>query len=51
MGDLIMVALMLAAFALAWALVKVCDHIIGTAELAVVDGGVDDDDDRTAVAA
>jgi hypothetical protein len=52
MGDVLMVALMLAAFALAWGLVKVCDRIIGATELAVVDGGVnDDDDERTEVAA
>ena len=51
MGDVLMVAFMLAAFALAWVLVKVCDRIIGTAELAVVDGGVDDDAEPNEVAA
>jgi hypothetical protein len=51
MGDVLMVTFMLAAFALAWVLVKVCDRIIGTAELAVVDGGVSDDDESEAVAA
>ncbi len=44
MGDVLMVAFMFAAFALAWLLVKVCDRIIGPAELTVVDGGFDEDE-------
>jgi hypothetical protein len=51
MGDVLMVAFVLAAFALAWVLVKVCDRIIGTAELTVVDGGIDDEHDAREVAA
>lgn len=43
MGDVLMVAFMFAAFALAWLLVKICDRIIGPAEVAVVDGGIDDE--------
>ena len=51
MGDVLMVAFMLAAFALAWLLVKVCDRIIGPAELTVVDGGLDANDEPESVAA
>ena len=51
MGDLIMVAFMLVAFALAWVLVKLCDRIIGTTELAVVDAGLSDDEESEAAAA
>ena len=51
MGDVLMVAFMVVAFALAWVMVKVCDRIIGPAELVVADGGVSDDDARNGVAA
>lgn len=51
MGDLIMVAILFAFFALAWLLVRVCDTIIGPVELPGVEGGVGEEDETDAVAA
>jgi hypothetical protein len=51
MADVIMVAILLAFFAVAVLLVNACDRIIGAEELTVIDGGVSEDGADRSVAA
>ena len=51
MADLIMVAILLAFFAVAVLLVEACERIVGAEELTVIDGGVGDDEVDSSVAA